>query len=164
MSSIDNAASPQLNSDADSIPHIWETRLEPGVTQILRGEQPLGYDSHVALYTAVYNCCTRTKPATLQHCSELYSQVPPFFEAYTAKIFAYLNMHFISRPETGKNVATVLNVALKQWKAQVFEPLASRLGRSLGDAGLTRLDAIRAAFSSENIPPAKLEGLRVRVV
>ncbi|KAJ6459707.1 Cullin repeat-like-containing domain protein [Mycena vitilis] len=70
-----------------SISDVWNAVLEPGVTQILRGTEPLTYETHGKLYSAVFECCNRTKPP-INHSRELYSHVLSFYTEYTLKITA----------------------------------------------------------------------------
>ncbi|KAJ7640710.1 Cullin repeat-like-containing domain protein [Mycena polygramma] len=178
-----------------SISDVWNAVLEPGVTQILHGTEPLTYKTHQKLYGAVYECCNRTKPA-INHCRELYSHVLSFYTEYTLKItaaapeddtglleyydaqwdcfsrgaaivnrlFDYLNRHFVSgqRDEGRTNVETVLNVALTNWRTNVFEPLSPRLENALG--GTAQLEAIRTQFASHNLGAAEFKNMHVRAV
>ncbi|KAJ6588622.1 Cullin repeat-like-containing domain protein [Mycena capillaripes] len=185
-------AKPNLNKP---IADVWKTTLEPGITQILRGSEPLTFEASAAIYSAVYDCCTRTNPPTLDHCRELYSCVPAFYAEYTAhiiaappeddaslleyydtqwdrfsrgaevvdRLFTYLNIHFVvpQRNAENKNVETVLNVALTNWRTKVLEPLAPRLESALGS--VSQLDMIRTLFEKENLTKADFKNMHVRV-
>ncbi|KAJ6488909.1 Cullin repeat-like-containing domain protein [Mycena sanguinolenta] len=193
MSSVnDSVAVPSGADTADiaKVSHLWQTKLEPAITAVLNTGKGLDFVAWTTLYTDVYNCCT-TSPKV--QCPDLYSRIAPFFEAYTAKIyadspdddallvdyydthwdhfqqgsvlvdnlFAYLNRYYV-RPErtTGRaGIVPVLDVALAQWKTQVFEPLLPRLE----GAGLP-LEAVRDGFALENLTPAKLKEMRIRAV
>ncbi|KAJ6488908.1 Cullin repeat-like-containing domain protein [Mycena sanguinolenta] len=196
MSSVHTSAAAQPSAkskdryDTANVPHVWQTKLEPAITEIFDTGKGLDFPSYTSLYTDIYQCCTRSKSPTSMSsaCPELYSRIVAFFEAYTAKInadapddgklvvdyydmrwarfqegavlvdrlFSYLNGYFV-RP--GKDMVPVLDVAVAQWKVQVFEPLLPRLE----GAGVP-LEAVRDGFASENLTAAKLKEMRIRVV
>ena len=50
----------------DELQQLWKADLESGVTLILRGDEPLTYEEHAAMYAAIHNWCTMADPPTLQ--------------------------------------------------------------------------------------------------
>ncbi|KAJ7199083.1 hypothetical protein B0H12DRAFT_1244718 [Mycena haematopus] len=91
-SSPSSANIPSRDTDTDThthttISHLWTTQLEPALTQILDtgGPLPLGSAmSWTVLYSEIYGCCTRAA----RHRAELYAKLAPFYQAYTARIYA----------------------------------------------------------------------------
>ncbi|KAJ7608010.1 hypothetical protein DFH06DRAFT_210915 [Mycena polygramma] len=80
------------------------------------------------------------------------------------RLFAYLNRDYVKREtDVGKDVKTVGEVALDQWKTNVFEPMAPRLEEVLGTDS-PRIAAIRAKFSFENVTAEDFAAMRVREI
>ncbi|KAJ7784859.1 hypothetical protein DFH07DRAFT_1054417 [Mycena maculata] len=183
-------ANPRI-STVRPITDVWKDRLEPGLTLILCGEEPLNYAAHAALYGTIYDCCTRAFPATSQHCRELYSQITPFYAAYTAQIRA-------AAPDDDNRVPNYYDAQWDQFsrRAVVIDRLFTYLNthfvgsqRQEGgynietvlnvartewkkqvfeprletalDGGAVRLNTIRALFTSKNVTAAKLKTMHV---
>ncbi|KAJ6574573.1 hypothetical protein B0H19DRAFT_1371570 [Mycena capillaripes] len=76
-------------SDADA-QELWKTDLEPRITQILTGSEPLTYAAHSAVYSAGYNFILKGKGKgqnnNNDNCKYLYAQVQSFFAEYTQRI------------------------------------------------------------------------------
>jgi len=76
-------------SDADA-QELWKTDLEPRITQILTGSEPVTYATHSAVYSAGYTFITmgkgKGKHDNNDNCKYLYAQVQPFFTEYTRRI------------------------------------------------------------------------------
>ncbi|KAJ6461215.1 hypothetical protein C8R47DRAFT_1159570 [Mycena vitilis] len=75
------------------------------------------------------------------------------------RAFTYLNRYFVKHLNQ-PDIKTIRNVALQQWKINVFEVLAIRLERALG-TDATRIAAIRAKFASENATAEDFDAMRV---
>ncbi|KAJ6574579.1 hypothetical protein B0H19DRAFT_605214 [Mycena capillaripes] len=76
-------------SDADA-QELWKTDLEPRITQILTGNEPLTYATHSAVYSAGYDLILKGKGKgqnnNNNNCKYLYAQVQSFFAEYTQRI------------------------------------------------------------------------------
>ncbi|KAJ7633314.1 Cullin repeat-like-containing domain protein [Mycena polygramma] len=174
-------------SESD-IPQIWKDKLEPAVICLLRGE-PLP-EAYTVLYTTIYNVCT-TGPRVDRHLytevvaffatytAQIHGAAPdddaavPYYYdtqwdtfsrgvVVVDRLFAYLNRDYVKREtDVGKDVKTIREVALDQWKTNVFEPMAPRLEEVLG-TDLPRIAAIRAKFSFENVTAEDFAAMRVR--
>ncbi|KAF7336144.1 Cullin-domain-containing protein [Mycena venus] len=78
-------------------------------------------------------------------------------------LFDIMNRHWVDRErqEGRKDVQTIRNVALTQWKTNVFAPISPRLEKALGSE-ITQLGEIRTKFASENLTTADLRTMHVR--
>ncbi|KAJ7633313.1 hypothetical protein DFH06DRAFT_1437788 [Mycena polygramma] len=74
------------------------------------------------------------------------------------RAFTYLNRYFVKHLNQ-PDIKTIRNVALQQWKINVFELLAPRLERALG-ADATRIAGIRAKFALENVTAEHFNAMR----
>ncbi|KAJ7126025.1 hypothetical protein C8R44DRAFT_118553 [Mycena epipterygia] len=75
---------------ADETARLWKDKLEPGVTVVLRGEQPLTYEAHSAMYTVVYDCCTSAKHVknSMRDPGILHTLLSDFLAAHTISVCA----------------------------------------------------------------------------
>ncbi|KAJ7473729.1 Cullin repeat-like-containing domain protein [Mycena galericulata] len=182
---------PRNSLSQTTIPELWENLLRPGVTLILRGEEPLTHERHATMYSAIVDACTKSIPAG----GELHAKIVSFYLEYTTQILAavpeddtvileyydtewdrfsrgaaivgrlfdFLNRHWVKRErdEGKKNILTVGNVALKEWNTNVFESLASRLEIALGTSGATRLHESRTRFASQDLTVDDFKAMRL---
>ncbi|KAJ7473725.1 Cullin repeat-like-containing domain protein [Mycena galericulata] len=72
-----------------NIPQLWDNVLRPGVTLILRGEEPLTHERHAAMYSAIANACLEIdQNGDMRTSRELYAQIASFYPEYTTQILA----------------------------------------------------------------------------
>ncbi|KAF7375710.1 Ubiquitin-protein ligase [Mycena sanguinolenta] len=192
MTSVHDSATAQPSADSKHtarVARLWQTKLEPAITEIFDTGRGLDFPSYTSFYTDVYNCCTTT-PAWEQ-ASDLYSRIAPFFEAYTAKIygdapgddallvdyydsqwdrfhqgamvvdrlFAYLNRYFIL-PEYDSGHKDIVPVLNVAIAKWKMQVFEPLLPRL--ESAIAPLKAIQDEFASGNFTAAKLKEMRIR--
>ncbi|KAJ7142742.1 Cullin repeat-like-containing domain protein [Mycena epipterygia] len=168
----------------------WETKFEPGLTRMLTptGTGNPSYSHYVDMFTLVYNLATQ--PGGCQelykHIANYFAEftnkiredapaggLVEYYDAkwdgfsggvvYVDRACTYLNRHWVNaeRKNGNTNIDTVLNVALRTWKENVLERLASQLRDELPNQPAT-VDEVLAAFVSGLLTGDNFKKMRLR--
>ncbi|KAJ6461213.1 hypothetical protein C8R47DRAFT_1225904 [Mycena vitilis] len=147
-----------MSSESD-IAQIWKEKLQPGVTSLLRGEPSSG-SSYTTQIRAVAPEHNGAVPYYYDTQWDIFSRGVVVVD----RLFAYLNRDYVKREtDVGKDVKTVGEIALDQWKTNVFGPLAPRLEEVLGTDSPC-IAAIRAKFSFKNVTAEDFAAVRIREI
>ncbi|KAJ7452652.1 Cullin repeat-like-containing domain protein [Mycena latifolia] len=170
----------------------WNTQLEPGITQVLRGEEPLTFEAHAAMYTLVYNLCMKTNS---YNCRDLHSHVSQFYAAYTSRIltdapdddkllleyydtewsrfshaaqivdriFMFLNRQFVSR-ERQEGKKNIKTVRNVAFTFWKTNVLDPLAPRLETGADAAHFSAVRTMLASEDWSAANVKNMAVRAV
>ncbi|KAK7058160.1 Cullin-domain-containing protein [Favolaschia claudopus] len=87
--------------------------------------------------------------------------------AVVDRLFNYLNRDWVKvqQYEGRRDIKTVMNVAVTQWKINIFDRLSSRLAATFPlpaeESEKTRVDVLRVKFASDNLRPGDLPRMLV---
>ncbi|KAJ6454123.1 Cullin repeat-like-containing domain protein [Mycena sanguinolenta] len=179
------------------IQQIWQRLLEPNITVLLRNES-ISSQAHAGIYTTIYNVVMMDHGGQQLYAqlSAFYatytmgiykaipednSRLPSYYDsewtrfyrgaATVDRLFNYLNRDWVElqRDEGRRDVKTVLNVALTQWKNNIFDPLSPRLEPppplsetedKEAEGKQTRVAVLRTKFASERLTVSELRKMR----
>jgi len=125
---------------------LWKDKLEPGVTVVLRGGQPLTYEAHSAMYTVVYDCVTSTKHMKnpMRDPGILHTLLSDFLAAHTTEICA-------GAPEDDIRLPAYYDT---QW--DVFSHACATLDRLFACLNKYYVGRLRAEGQKSVLPAGKL--------
>ncbi|KAF7346822.1 Cullin-domain-containing protein [Mycena sanguinolenta] len=176
------------------IQQIWQRLLEPNITVLLRNES-ISSQAHAGIYTTIYNVVMMDHGGQQLYAqlSAFYatytmgiykarpeddSLLPSYYDsqwtrfcrgaATVDRLFNYLNRDWVElqRDEGRRDVKTVLNVALTQWRINIFDPLSPRLepppavSEADAEEKETRVAILRTKFASESLTVRELRKMR----
>ncbi|KAJ7347585.1 hypothetical protein DFH08DRAFT_868297 [Mycena albidolilacea] len=169
---------------------VWVNDVEPTILQVFAGGEPISLETRIAVYTAVYNCMTKSNASS----ADFYVQIQSFFTEYTTRIATaapaddstlpeyydaewarfspgvkfvnrlldFTNRHYVKRvrDEGHLDILTVRNLAFKSWKNHVFEALLLRLENS-NTVEKARLERIRTLFEAPELNQESLGNMHL---
>ncbi|KAF8191868.1 Cullin repeat-like-containing domain protein [Mycena galopus ATCC 62051] len=174
------------------VQQIWHSHLEPSISFMFRNERSLTKEAHAGIYTTIYNVIMGDEEHGQQlhsqlsafyaaYTMELHDAAPKndsllldYYDykwarfsrgaAVVNRLFNYLNRDWVQlqRDAGRRDVKTVLNVALTQWKLNMFDPLSSRIEAQF-DTEETPVTILRSKFASENLTVADLDTMYIRI-